>query len=233
MKEFKKLKFYLPMLALTGSLALLQPLNVHAEEEEEVLYEEQNDTYTQEAIDDSTAENTQTTAGQDTEEKTIEESDAENNENAAINADSNQYLDNTNYYPGTDTSENPGNYIPESAQDEVDRKLGNPGNPGKPNTPGTPDTHDNPDTQNTPETTVVPETPVTVPKMGLTLSDYNKKTLSTTAILLALAALLKMVSKIRYKIACSKELKVVSKRESEVLKENKKNKKNKKKELTK
>lgn len=224
MKEFKKLKFYLPMLALTGSLVLLQPINVHAEEEEEVLYEEQDDNYTQEEIDGSTVENTQTTAGKDIEEKKIEEATADKNQNAAINADPNQYLDNTNYYPATDDSENPGEYIPDSVQDEVDRKL------HIPDTPDTPDEPDEPDEPNTPE---VPDTPVPVPKMGITLNDYNKKTLSVTASLLVLAALASLVKKIARKSAYKDEVKVVAKKESKLFKKNKKNKKNKKKELTK
>ena len=227
MKEFKKLKFYLPMLTLAGSLALLQPITVYAEEEEEILYEEEGEEYSQEAIDNSTAENVQTTAGQDTQGKTIEEATAENNENAAINADANLYLDNTNYFPATDTSENPGAYIPESARDEVDAKLGNPGDkPGdKPgdNPGGTPET-------GTPET----ETPnIPIPKMGITLNDYNKKTLTTTGALLVLAALYKLIKTAAYKFSSSRALKVVAKKESKLSKEMKKKAKQEKKKLKK
>ena len=219
MKEFKKLKFYLPMLTLAGSLALLQPITVYAEEEEEILYEEEGEEYSQEAIDNSTAENVQTTAGQDTQGKTIEEATAENNENAAINADANLYLDNTNYFPATDTSENPGAYIPESARDEVDAKLGNPGdNPG-----GTPET-------GTPETGT-PNIPI--PKMGITLNDYNKKTLTTTGALLVLAALYKLIKTAAYKFSSSRALKVVAKKESKLSKESKKKAKQEKKKLKK
>lgn len=179
--NIKKMAFYVPVFALVGTLSFASPNNTivaHAQEEEEVLYEEQKGGETQEKNDESTkVENTPTSVGIPEKKPEIVEADADNNQNQAINADPNQYLDNSNYYPATDPSSNPGEFIPEGTKDEVDIKF-------PPTPPETP-----------PETPPVTPPP-TIPKMGAD-SEYDIKILGCfyagLAGLWALYALIKRV----------------------------------------
>ena len=61
--------------------------------------------------------------------------------------------------------------------------------------------------------------------MGMTLKDYNKKTLYVAGLGVITVALIKLLSELRRILSAKKELKVVAKRDSKLLKRVKKNKK--------
>lgn len=234
-KSIKKMKFYVPMMLLTGTLTFLSPLgtmNVNAEEEEEVLYEEEVGEEKQEKIDEEkNVDNVPSGLPVEKEERKIEEATAENNENQAINADPNKYLDNENYYPETDPSENNGQYIPDSVKDEVDIKLSQPSETPKDETPSeTPDnetpseTPENETTVSTPSATptATPVVTTEIPKMGTDQSYFNKVTGSVTLGVLVLSALVALIKKLKNATKYSSLMaEIEEKKAEEIVKEEK------------
>lgn len=205
-KKIKKLAYYAPVFALVGTISLFSPDNTiiaHAEEEE-VLYEETEGGELQEEIDESVVpENTITPIVPEVTPAPIEDATAEDNQNQIINADPNFYFDNSDYFPATDTSENPGTTIPEDTEDEVDVKGLEPTPEPEPEPTPTPTPEPTPVPTPTPEIPDKP-TPPDIPKMGEDFGGNYIKVAETTflggLVLLALKSLIKHIAK-RIRIA--------------------------------
>ena len=167
-KKAKKLFYYLALGSLLMSFA--NPMTVYAEEE--VLYTETNDDYTQEdATETNEVEasvtndsNLSTASSTDTNDEP-QNGDVLYEQGGPREYGEDEFIDADNWSPELDIDPTAGDEIPESARDEVDTKIPSTPTPNPEPTP-TP----NPDPTPTPNPTPTP-TPTPVPKTG---DDYGR-----------------------------------------------------------
>lgn len=187
MKNMKKIKFYLPIYLLTTGLAFMSPcLTAFAEEEEEVLYQEEDGEEVQfQEIEDESEKTPEEIAKAEEAQK---QADAEAAMNLAQQIEQQKaaeaaIIGSTTIDPEDQEYDTGRNEIPSSVQTEAERKNIDKIPPGEktppPTTSGNNPEQPNEQQEQTPSTSV--GTPIETPKMGIEF-DENKAVLASMGI---------------------------------------------------
>lgn len=192
MKNMKKIKFYLPIYLLTTGLAFMSPcLTAFAEEEEEVLYQEEDGEEVQFQEIEDESEKTPEEIAKEEEARQAEEAQKQADAEAAMNL-AQQILQqkqaeaaiigSTTIDPEDQEYDTGRNEIPSSVQTEAVRKGIEkipPGDSNPETTSGNNPEQPNEQQEQTPSTSV--GTPIETPKMGIEF-DENKAVLASMGI---------------------------------------------------
>ncbi len=193
MKNMKKIKFYLPIYLLTTGLAFMSPcLTAFAEEEEEVLYQEEDGEEVQFQEIEDESEKTPEEIAKEEEARQAEEAQKQADAEAAMNlaqqieqqkAAEAAIIGSTTIDPEDQEYDTGRNEIPSSVQTEAERKNIDKIPPGEktppPTTSGNNPEQPNEQQEQTPSTSV--GTPIETPKMGIEF-DENKAVLASMGI---------------------------------------------------